>query len=434
MDLPLHGRPRARLALAAAFCCASLLGGVASGGATGLGAEALGLAGAVTAAGDGPAALGHNPAGAAAATPLQLEVGWQHLGDGLQCQSSDASGCGPVATGGALLVGLGARLPARGVLQDRIHLALLLGVDRDGPLDLSLGPPDQPRFLLREGLGRSTLLAGVGVHAGAGLTVGISVDYQLAWSDEQHLGPGVTERHVASGRSRLSNAAGVRIGARYRLGRALRLGLAYSSGLSLPVSVEQRIESEGGPLRTLHRADVLLAPPRVDLGALLHARRWLHLVADVGWVRWSRSPRPGLRTWFAAPPDAAGPGGQAQVAAGGALQDALEVRVAARATLPWRGWHAGPTVGLGYLGAPAPEETSGGVWLDGPRQVLGVGLSARRPLSRGLLHVTLGWRVQRMGERGRAAPASDGAALPQDAAVTGGGRLWDLALTLRWDR
>jgi len=379
--------------------------------------------------------LRHNPAGVASVSRLELELGWHRVHDALECGGDDAGGgCGAPSEGHVGWLGVGGQLPAQGLLRDRVHLALVVSGASSGVLDVTVPSPGQPSYLERTSRPPSSLLAGVAAHLGAGVRMGASARWQLGWADQHALGPGAAGPHVATGRSWLPASVALRAGTLWDAHPRVRVGLAYSGGLSLPLSVRHEVDVAGGTQGTEHRANVPISPPRLDFGAQLRPLSWLDLLVDVGWARWSATPAPGLRVKADVPARGASPAGSATLAPAGSLRDAAELRVAGRAETTWRGWLLRPGVGVGWIGAPAEAGANGAPWLDAARGVCGLGLQAHSPgpPGDGVFVVGVGAQVSQMGRRERQLPGGDEDVPAGD--IAGGGRIWDLAVSVGWRR
>ncbi len=355
----------------------------------GMGPRPIALAGAGVADGDGWDQTYTNPAGLVDARRRSLSIGYLGARYRLSLDGTSRD----VAASNGVLLGAVLPVPFGGVLRDRVALGLAFYFPTDFVTRARAPYPETPRLPLYDDRTQvvSVVVSG-GFHLHERVDVGVGVLALAALVGRIVISSDPAGNATTTSTQELVTRMSPIVGVRVRATRWLRMGLAYRGeskaefGVDIVPSLGPRLPLQI-PVLGVHGV-AQFDPHQIHAEAAFHVRRATFFVG-LGWKHWSAYPLPAENATAGAPPQPA-PG----------FHDTAVARVAVEAQLPLR--HGITLTGrAGYSFESSPAGADAGVYIDGHRNVLGLGGGVAFQRGRLGLHLDVHGQYNHVGPAAR---------------------------------
>lgn len=389
----------------------------------GLGGRSPGLAGAGVASADGFESVYLNPAGLAEITGKRLSIGTAITRFGLTVDNRDAG----VDNGTALVLGGALPIPLGGALANRVAIGLGFHIPSRALVRVDRPLVGEPTFaILGNRADTIGIQVGLGFKVNDRLTLGAGFLALAALRGAIIVTNDAAGAFVTRSEQRLKTHYAPLAGARYRLDARWRVGLAVRLPSRSDYDIEVRTDLTSIPLALPELAiagNAQYDPLIVTAGAAFAARRWLTVLGELDFRRWSGYPRPTENPVVGGEPTPLPE-----------FRDTAVPRIAAEAST--RAGAAQITGRLGYalLLSPAPEMTGPITLLDNHRHQISAGAGLSFPGTAIPIRVDAWAQVHLLaGRRHDKDPGEFAPDEPPFSAVDSGGRVVAGGLTLGVD-
>lgn len=253
----------------------------------GLGSEAIGRGGAMTAVAEGWDATFYNPAGLALSGRRELTLGYQRYFSGLEIETA---GGGvedqPIVLPDSFV--LGASLP----IGDRVGIGIGSMVLPDVIVRARTHGPEEPFFPYYDNrTQRLAIYPAIGVRVTDWLALGAGANFFAGLNGFARASEGSTAALEASVFEEIFSQIALHAGARIDASETLRFGLAYRQSFGAPFTTRAQVLVAGVPIEVLVDARTLVTPHEFSAGAALRLGA-LDLSLDATLSLWAleRSP------------------------------------------------------------------------------------------------------------------------------------------------
>ncbi|HEX2572875.1 MAG TPA: hypothetical protein VH877_25210 [Polyangia bacterium] len=263
----------------------------------GLGSTESALAGASAARVRDFSAVHYDPAGLTRLEGPQATVGV--LGFGSRLTIDDRNGrraAGRLVDPAGVVIGAGAPIPFRGVLEGRLFIAIALFVPRDIVRVIARGPEEAFFPYYDNRTQRLIVVPALAARLGRGLSLGIAANFLAGLNGRILASEGAIRAIEARVDEQTISTVAMNVGLRWQSPQdRVAAALVYRQAFSVPFTTQAQTVVAGQRLDINIAAAGLYTPHTLVVGGALRLRPWLLLSADVTVAFWSAWDGPYVR-------------------------------------------------------------------------------------------------------------------------------------------